>query len=222
MRHRKSWFLGIVIALILFFIFLMPSVGMRLRGFLGPQAVSPTSAEQLTAENNTLAARLAELAVVSDEMPSSTPNTVRAMVYSDYPFNFKSSMTVNVGSDSGVAVGDAVLFEGNLVGTVAQTSANRSVVETVFDPNFKLPVRIGTKGYDALLVGGSYPMAESIAKTATVSAGDIITSAGAGAPYGVALGTVQSVALAANNLFEEASVSFPYDMGMIQAVLIVK
>jgi cell shape-determining protein MreC len=222
MQPRKSWFLGIVIVLLLFFIFLMPSLGMRLRGFLGPQAAPPDSAEQLAAENNSLKAQLAGLAVIAGEMPSSTPNAVRAMVYSDYPFNFKSDMTVNAGSEDGIAPGDAVLFEGNLVGIVAQSSESYSVVQTMFDPNFKLPVRIGTKGYDALLVGGSYPMAESIAKTATIAAGDVVTSAGTGVPYGIAVGTVQNVTLAANNLFEEASLSFPYDTGMIQTVEIVR
>ena len=46
--------------------------------------------EQLMAENESLKAQLAELRVVADELPTSTPDTIHAMVYSDYPLNFKN------------------------------------------------------------------------------------------------------------------------------------
>jgi cell shape-determining protein MreC len=222
MPARKSLFLGIVVVLLLFFIFFMPSLGMRLRGFLGPQAASPSDAERLAAENESLTAKLAEFDVISSELPTSTPNAVRAMVYSDYPLNFKNEFTVNAGAQDTVAVGDAVVFQGNLIGTVTQASVHSSVVQTIFDPNFKLPVKIGTRGYDALLAGGSYPMVESIAKTAGVTEGDIVMSAAPGMPYGIAIGTLGNITVAPDNLFEEASLSFPYDMGMVQTVEIVK
>jgi cell shape-determining protein MreC len=222
MQRRTSWFLGIVITLLLFLIFFMPSVGMRLRGLLGPQVAAPSDAEQLAAENNSLAARLAELTVIANELPSRAPETVRAMVYSDYPFNFKNEMTVNVGTLDSVMVQDAVLFQGSLIGIIKESSARSSIVQTIFDPDFKLPVRIGARGYNALLTGGSYPMVESIAKIAAVAAGDIVVSAATGTPYGIAIGNVQNVAPAPDNLFKEASLSFPYDMGMVQTVEIVK
>jgi len=223
MKHPQSWFLGIVIVLLLFFIFFMPSVGMRMRGLLGPRLGSATGdAQQLAAENVSLKAQIAEFAAIAGELPSSTFGTIPAVVYSNYPFNFKSEMTVDAGSLDGVVSGAAVLFQGDLVGVITGSSAHRSTAQTIFDPNFKLPVRIGAHGYDALLVGGSYPMIESIAKTATVAAGDVVYSAGSGMPYGVAVGTVDEVTLAPDNLFEEASLSFPYDIGTVQTVEIVR
>jgi len=222
MKHRQSWFLGVVVVLLLFFIFFMPSVGMKLRFLLGPQSLSFTSTDQLMAENESLSAKLSELSVVAGEVPHQTPDTVLAMAYSDYPFNFKDEITLNAGSDDGVAAHDAVLFGGNLIGFVSGLTAHRSVVQTVFDPNFKLQVRIGTKGYDALLVGGPYPMAESIAKTAVITSGDVIYNAAPNAPYAIPMGTVQNASLAPDNLFEQASLSLPYDRSGIQAVEIVK
>ena len=222
MQPRQSWFLGIVIVLLLVFIFFMPSVGMRMRGFLGPRTSAASDAQQLAAENVSLKARIAELAAIAGELPSSTFGTIPAVVYSNYPFNFKNEMTVNAGSLDGVVSGSAVLFKGNLVGIVTVSSAHRSTVQTIFDPNFKLPVRIGVHGYDALFVGGSYPMIESIAKTASIGTGDIVYSAGSGAPYAIPVGEIASVALAPSNLFEEASLSFTYDMGNVQTVEIIK
>jgi cell shape-determining protein MreC len=222
MQYHQSWFLGIVAALLLFFIVFMPMFGVRVRELLGPQVATSNNSEQLAAENESLKARLAELTDVEKEMPTSTPNTVRAMVYSEYPFNFKNEMTLNAGITDNVAVKDIVMFQQNLVGIIESSSAHRSVAQTIFDPNFKLHVRIGPSGYDALLVGGAYPMVESIAKNASVSAGDIVYSADANVPYAMPLGEIANVSLAADNLFQEASLSFPYDMGMIQTVEIVK
>ncbi len=222
MKHRESWFLGAVIALLLFLIFFMPLIGMRLRWIVGPQSPPPAAAAQLMAENEALSAKLSTLTAIADELPNRTPDTVVAMVYSDYPFNFKNEMTVNAGSADSVAMGDAAIFDGNLVGFVSEVSAHRSVIQTIFDPDFKLQVRIGAKGNDALLVGGSYPMAKSIAKTATIVPGDVVYSAASNAPYAVPVGIVASAALAPDNLFEQASLSFPYSSGEIQAVEIVK
>ena len=95
-------------------------------------------------------------------------------------------MILDAGSTDGVAAGDAVTFGGNFVGLIQDVTAHSSVAETIFDPDFKMPVRIGTQGYDALLVGGSYPMAESIVKTATIAAGDVVYSAAPGIPYAIA------------------------------------
>jgi cell shape-determining protein MreC len=222
MHPRTSWFLGIVIALLLFFIFFMPSVGAHLRELLGPQIATSENGAELAAENASLEARLAELAVVANELPTAPADTVQAMVYSNYPFNFKNEIAVAAGSGDGVAAHDAVLFEGNLVGVVAETAPHESLIQTIFDPDFKLPVRIGSAGYDALLTGGAYPMVESIAKTAKVSAGDIVYNAGSLGPYAAAVGEIANVATAPNNLFQEASLSFPYDMSNLQAVEIVR
>jgi rod shape-determining protein MreC len=221
MRHRRSWFIGIVIVL-LFFIFFMPSLGMRLRGLLGPRTEPLSDVAKLTMENARLAAQLATLESVARQLPTSTTGMIPALVYSSYPLNFKNEITVDVGTNQGVAVNDAVFFKGNLVGMVQEVSPANAVVQTIFDPNFKLPVRIGNQGVSALLVGGSYPAVESIPKIATISAGDVVMSVASSVPYGTAIGTIATIGLAPNNLFEEAQVSVPYTMNDVQAVAIVK
>lgn len=189
---------------------------------MGPRlGGAPSSIEELTAENESLKAKLAELGIVASEVPTSTEGAIRAMVYSRYPFNFKNEMILDVGATDGVVAGDAVASGGNLVGLVQDVMPHSSVAETIFDPYFKMSVRIGTQGYDALLVGGSYPMVESIVKTATIAAGDVVYSAAPGIPYAMPVGEIGNAALSPNNLFEEASIVFPYDIDMIQAVEIV-
>jgi cell shape-determining protein MreC len=221
-KRNQSWFFGIVIVLLLFFIFFMPSIGAKLRFLLGPQSPSPANADQLMAENESLSSKLSELSVVAGEVPHQAPDTILAMAYSDYPFNFKDEITVDAGSVDGVVAHDAVLFNGNLIGFISGLTAHRSVVQTIFDPDFKLQVRVGAKGYDALLAGGPYPMAESIVKTAVIAPGDVVYNAAPNAPYAVPVGTILNTSLAPDDLFEQASLSFPYDRSGIQAVEIVK
>ena len=221
MKPYQPLFLSILVFALLGLIVFMPALGARFHALIGPRPVPVGDVARLAAENVSLGAQLALLQAVKAELPSSTKNLIPALVYSTYPFNLKNEITVNAGSAEGVSAGNAVLFEGNLIGVVASVTRGSSVVQTIFDPNFRLPVRIGSQGYSALLVGGSYPIAESIPKTAAVAPGDVVMSVATSVPYGMAIGTVQSVSLASNNLFEQAKISFPYDMSMIQAVTIV-
>ena len=222
MRTRRFWFLGTVLLLLLIVIFFMPTFALRLRGLLGPPPEPLPDAARLAAENASLAARLAVLENVARQLPTSTARTLPALVSASDPLNFKNEITVNAGSLQGVAVNDAVLFEGDLIGTVSAVAPQSSIVQTIFDPNFKLPVRIGNQGYSALLVGGPYPAVESILKSATIASGDVVFSVASSVPYGTAVGTIMNITLAPNNLFEEAQVALPYDMSNIQAVEIVQ
>ena len=212
--------------LLLGLMFLEPAYGWELRAWLTSGVAGGGTAQAdvpaLAAENEVLKAELAELQGVAAQMPATATDGIRAMVYSRYPFNFKNELLVNAGSDQGVAQGKAVLFQGVVIGSVAEVFPDSSLVETVFDNEFKMPVRIGSGGYDALLTGGAYPQATSIEKTAQVAAGDVVYTATPGMPYGLPVALVASTGTSPDDLFMAASLSFAYDVNTIQAVLIVK
>jgi rod shape-determining protein MreC len=221
-RERKSnivLLLCLCIVLLIFIVF-VPSYGWRLRQFFASQNVVSSDSQSVAAENETLKAQLAQLQAVQAQMPTSLPTTIRAMVYSRYPFNFKNELTVNVGTEQGVATGSAVLFQGALIGQVQTVWPNAALVQTIFDNGFKMPVRIGARGYDGLLQGSSYPTVGSIAHAAAVNSGDIVYAAGAGLPYGLPIGEVAATGTSADSLFEQASLSFTYDINSIQTVAI--
>src|SRR5581483_3409747 len=147
-----------------------------------------------------LKAQLAILQNVESQLPGNSQNEIRAMVYSQYPFGFKNQIAVNAGSNEGVTLAKPATFQGIFVGTVQSVSAETSIIQTVFDPSFKMPIRIGTKGIDALLIGGALPKATSIAKNATISTGDIVYAAAPGFPYGMPIGTVAETNISSDNL----------------------
>lgn len=209
------------IAVLLVLLFFKPSYGWQLRAWLSPQATFTADDPGLAAKNQALEAQIAELTNVQTELPQAPANDIRAMVYSRYPLNFKSELLVNAGADQGVAQGSAVMFQGIAIGTVEEVYKDSSLVMTVFDTGFKLPVRIGTHGYDGLLVGGADPMITSIQKGASVAAGDIVYSAGSAFPYALPIATVVGTTTSPDDLFEQTSVSFDYDLNTIETVLIV-
>jgi rod shape-determining protein MreC len=142
-------------------------------------------------------------------------------VYSRYPFAFKDELSVDAGSDQGVGVGAAAVFDGVLVGKVSKTYSSTSLIQTLFDPRMKVAVRVGKGAVDALLQGGLEPRLTLISKNAKIAKGDVVYSADYSAPYGISIGTVGDVALSPDNLFQEASVSFPYDLNTVRTLDII-
>ncbi len=233
MKRRDRPFLIAVIAIFAVFIVFEPSYGWRVRqwlaaGALGPAGGAGTSAAasdgaaSLAAENESLKAQLAELRNIAAQLPQDPPNDIRAVVYSRYPLNFKNELLVNAGANDGVAAGDAVTFQGVFIGVVAETFPAAALVRTVFDDSFKMAVRIGSAGYDALLEGGAAPRAASIVRTADVMPGDIVFTAAPGIPYGLPVAVVAATSTSPDRLFEEAPLGFAYDINTIQSVLIAK
>jgi cell shape-determining protein MreC len=234
-RARSSnsyWFAGALIVILLLLIFFVPSYGWTVRSWLSPALggsagsnTAPASQEDspsLAAQNDALQAQLATLQIVAAQLPTSTPNTIRAMVYSRYPMNFRNELLVNAGVDDGVAVGAAVMFQGMLIGQVQKVFKNESLVQTIFDNNLKMPVRIGTRGADGLLQGGADPMIGSIARTAVIMPGDIVYSAAPGIPYAQPIAQVVATSTSADSLFQQATLDFPYDINTVETVLIMK
>ena len=222
MKRRNSWFLLILVVLAIILIFLGPSYGWKVRAWFGSAMPQAASDQNLAAENEALNAQLAILTGVAAQLPQVPQGYLRAMVYSRYPFSFRNEMLVDAGSNQGVAVGKAVVFQGILIGVVEKVFSDTALVQTVFDSNFKMAVRVGAKGYDALLVGGAYPKAASLAKDAPVTAGMIVYSAAEGLPFGMPVAIIAGTSTSPDALFEEATLNFAYDVNGVQTVFIGK
>lgn len=176
----------------------------------------------LLLENENLKAELAKLQSIKSQLPERPREFLRTVVYSRYPFNFKSEMLVGVNRDESVAVGKAVVFGGVLVGEVQEVFGDTALVITVFDSRFKSAVRIGRGGADALFKGGSLPKIVLIPLGAKVAEGDIVYSASPDFPYGLPLGRVRDIKASSDNLFKEATLDLAYDINALQTVLISK
>lgn len=227
-RERISnnhWVSGALIIIIALLIFFAPSYGWKVRAWLSPASITGASQadeQTLTAENEALKAQLATFQMVASQLPTSSTNEIRAMVYSRYPMNFKNELLVTAGSDSGISVGAAVVFQGMLIGQVEKVFSHTALIQTIFDNSLKMPVRIGSGGANGLLQGGSFPVIGSIAAGAIVAPGDIVYSAASGLPYALPIAEVVATSTSADSLFQQATLRFPYDINNIETVLIIK
>jgi cell shape-determining protein MreC len=149
-------------------------------------------------------------------------NLKLGFVYFRYPFNFKNEILINLG-EKDIKIGDAVVlpyFEKNnfiLVGKVKKVFENYAIIQTLFDPDFKLSVKISTSS-EALFIGGPSPKLTLIPRQNKVNYDDIVYAADSSLPYGLIIGKVGEIKNISNTLFNEATLILPYDLSSIGAV----
>jgi cell shape-determining protein MreC len=225
--HAHRTLFLVLVALMVAIIVFVPQWGWWLRAMLSPVAPSQGISENAAAENLALMAQLAQYRTVAAQLPNAAPNYVRAMVYSRYPSDLRNEFLIDAGTDDGIGVGKAVVIQAAtssyvLVGKIQSVAADTAVVETVFDPSFRMPVRVGAHGYDGLLVGGVYPTVTSVLKGAAIQTGDVVVNAGASLPYGLPVAEIGNIGATPDNLFQGASLTFSYDVNGIQTVLVAQ
>lgn len=225
----QRWFIGLCTLAIIGFIFFEPSVGAFLGRLANGGDTDLDANKRLSAEVLALRAEIAQLSSVQELFRASSSDILPTFVFSRYPFNFKNEITIAVGSDEDIAIGQAVVMsiagaraKPIFVGDVIRVFGDRAVARTIFDPKFQAAVRIGAKGVDALLVGGSEPHLTLIPKGAVVLAGDPVILVSADMPYGLAVGTLTEAYLAQDRVFQEAIITTPYDINTIQVVGVLR
>lgn len=122
----------------------------------------------------------------------SNPKEIK--VYSSYPFNNASELAIAAGKNQGMNE-KSVIVHGKtlLVGKVKKIFDDYSIITTVHDSGWQMAVRIGEKEIDGLLAGGIKLTVDLISPKSQVNAGDIVITAGAGLPYGLAIGRIKEV-----------------------------
>jgi len=170
--------------------------------------------KDLEAENLNLRARLLEQEVSSED---------QIKVFSTYPFNNRSEIAIDGGRNIGIEVKDVVVTNGNiLVGIIKSVSKSTSIVTTIFDPTFETPVRLGSSQIDALAVGGNILKVDLIPKDTEVKVGDLVVSADKDLPYGLTLGTINSIDEGKEDVFKSADISPGFEIKSLRNVSIYR
>lgn len=177
---------------------------------------------QLRKENENLKAELQGLNIENFAAKISSEDFLTVKVFSTYPFNIKSQIAVNAGEAQGVKKLMPALFGKNiLLGQVVEVSKNYSSIQTIFDPNWQLPVRIGEKEINGLLQGGNEPKITFIEKDKPISVGDAVYSAKQGFPLGLKVGEISEVKESAPGVFKEAVLKTPFNISDLREVEIL-
>lgn len=204
----------------------------KLGGFLNPlssyfanlfnTSESLIDAERLTLENQRLKAQLLTMSNSPKFLKSEERSELIAKIYSTYPFNNRSLLTINAGSNHGVRNSMPVAVDGVfLLGQVIEAASRTSLVRTIFDPEWQMPVKIESDAVDALLQGGREPRLTLIDRNQKIKAGQAVYAASRDFPYGLKIGEVSEIYSEASRAFQEAALAFPYEFGNLTEVTVI-
>ena len=80
---------------------------------------------------------------------------VDGYIISRSSLDWTDSITINRGTDSGIAVGMcAITANGEMVGLVTEAGSNYSVIKTVLDSSLEISATIASSGYSGMVQGG--------------------------------------------------------------------
>jgi rod shape-determining protein MreC len=162
----------------------------------------------------------AQLQRAQDE-PLPTAQTVssgvEANIFSTYPFNMKDTIAVDRGGDEGVERAMvATVADSILLGQVVSVEQHSSIIRTIFDSHWQLPVRIGPDSINGLFEGGNDPKVVLVEKP--IKAGDGVFAASKDFPMGIKIGEIKDIKEDTGGIFKEATIRTPYNMSDIQTV----
>ena len=214
--------LGIIVALLVF----NRGIGDAFRAVriivesVGDRSFSYDAFQALTAENERLTTEVDSLRQTSSTVPLHEFKYRQALAYSRYPLNDRERFMIDLGSEDGLMVGAPVFVPGGvLVGRVNTVQRTRAEVLTIFDPEWRSSVLVGTSSVKAALTGGNPPKLGLIPQDVPVAPGDAVTNVSPDFPMGAVIGTVKSVERDVNDVWRTATIDVPYREDVLGKVL---
>ena len=169
--------------------------------------VSDATYTALQEENAELRAQLVEMEELRQENERLTSlldfqdqydlSGVTGLVIGSSSDSYSCEITVNVGSNSGVEAGQAVVGPGGLVGQVVEVSSLTCRVRLLADPQSGVSAYLQSSR-DECIISGSVDgllYLEYLDDSVQVEVGDVVVTSGMGGTYpsGIAIGTVTNV-----------------------------
>lgn len=179
-------------------------------------------AHNLILENQQLQAQVLALSKNPYGVAVDNRRYVVAKIYSTYPFNNRGLLTINAGAKAGVKKSAPVMVGGSIfLGQVVEVFEAYSLVRTIFDSGWQLPVKAGAEANDALLIGGREPRLSLIFKNENLEQGQPVYTAGKDFPYGLKIGTIEEIRDDVGSAFREANISLSYAVGSLNDVYVL-
>lgn len=185
--------------------------------------------ERIESENAQLREGQAELDSLRERLDAPIPEehkTLVAGVIGHDAISGTKRLTINRGSNNGLAVGMPVLSSGGiLIGRVDQVLAGQAEVLLLADDRSAIPSRIAESRATGITRGelGLGLTVTDIPQQETVNEGDRVVTSGLGGdiPAGIPLGSVEAVESAANELFQTARVRPFVDVTTLEYVYVL-
>lgn len=182
---------------------------------------------ELKSENASLQEEKTEnqsLKQLLDYKKISDQKLILASVTAIDPNSYFDSITVDRGTDDGVAVGQAVIFSGALIGKVQSVSEKNSQILLITSKDSVVQVMLSNSRTTGILRGGingitleNIPLDVKIDENETI----ITSGLGAGLPKGIYVGNTGKEVSAKSDIFKTVDVVSPVDFSKIEFLFIV-
>ncbi|MBI2429971.1 MAG: rod shape-determining protein MreC [Ignavibacteriales bacterium] len=136
----------------------------------------------------------------------------------------RNTFTLDIGANDSVHVGNPIVTGEGLVGRVVAASGNYSIVQIVFNVDFRASAKVQRSRVDGILAwDGKTLVLKEIAKSQDVKEGDaIITSDYSNAfPPGIKIGIVSKITEIPNSLFKKIEVAPTVNFTMTEEVYVM-
>lgn len=192
-----------------------------------------SSLEELEAQNGILQSENEELSALLDLQPSLVgKNVIASSVISRSPDTWLDSITIDVGTNSGIEENMSVMTESGLVGHVTEVSATSSKVQLLITENNQMKnVAVSIQTDDGIVSGilSDYDektqelILKQVPNDAKVSEGNTVTTSGLGgvSPEGLIIGEVTSASSDNFGLSQSVKVKPAADFKDIRSVLVI-
>lgn len=150
-----------------------------------------------------------------------------ARVLSRGPTNYLSALSIDLGTEHGIAQGMPVVTERGLVGRIQKVGPTTSTVLLITDPASGVQAMIKRENSRAVGVvngqAGSQPIMDYIAQEADVAVGDEVETSGLGGnfPKGLTIGQVIEVRQRDFDMYQQAVVRPTVDFNRLEFVLVI-
>lgn len=142
------------------------------------------------------------------------------------PVSFTNTITLNCGSNDGVAVGQGIVAAGYLVGKIIYTDNKLSTALLVTSSNFSSDAALSQSGSVGVVKGsfGSGILLDQLSPHDPLEKGWLITTAGINTqiPKNILIGQVGDTISTSNDLFKKVTVVSPVDFNNLEFVFVVK
>jgi len=152
---------------------------------------------------------------------------ITARVVSNSPSNFQITVTVDRGTDAGVASGMPVVTEAGLVGRIAEVSKSRATVLLITDPASSVGVRLAGSGDIGVVTGSGrrdlLPLSLVSVET-KVAEGEAVVTSGLQQglfPAQIPVGRVRGAKITPGQLEQEVTIEPVVDLDRLEFVRIL-
>ena len=180
---------------------------------------------QLLSENARLRKNLAETQSLLSQEKHLDPKTYNLLT--SRPIGLGRYLKIDKGFESGIKVGEAVVFNENLLGRIINVSQGTSNVQLLADPDSKVAAfSQGSEGRSkGILLGqfGTEIIMDKILHEEKIDAGDLVYSEGTEGflPRGLILGKVVQVLEQQNEVFKQAKIEPNFDIRDLELVFVI-